>query len=826
MVRRLMAVEHNFRVLFDLAADSMFVVDSTGIIMEANQTGYELLGYTKAEMLGRHVSVFVPPEYATTLENRFAKAQREKCLIYESAMVHKSGSVLPMEIALKALEWDGQMAFLGIVRDIRERKLMDAAMRESEARFRTLAEDAPEAIVVHDLESGLFVDATTSAERLFGCSREEILRHGPAYFYAQNQPDDAPLIESIQVRGERIIAGEQMKFERLVRTKSGKEILCEVRLVRLPSETRKLIRASYVDITERKQSERLLAESEKLYRTLIMALDEGVVLQDENSSIIAFNKSAERILGLTSDQLKGKSSYDPGWRAIREDGSPFPAEEHPVVMTLKTGLPQSNVIMGVHTPAGALTWISINVQPIFKEGMATPYRVVATMHNVTERKLVDEKIVTLAFYDTLTGLPNRQLLMDRLRLALASTARSGKTGALLLIDLDNFKTINDTLGHDVGDALLQQVAQRLWACIREVDTVARLGGDEFVVMLEDLGEDVIEAAEQAKTTGEKIIDELNRAYPLCGHECRSTASLGAVLFRSTHMAMEDLLKQADIAMYQAKKEGRNTLRFFDPQMQESINARALLEAELRHAIEKQQFQLYYQIQVDGRGHPLGAEALIRWAHPGRGLVAPMEFIPLAEETGLILPIGQWVIETACAQIKAWEKNSWTRDLGLSVNVSASQFHQPDFVAQTQAALERHGINPNLLTLELTEGIMLKDTEDTIATMNTLKKIGVQFALDDFGSGYSSLQYLKRLPLHQLKIDRSFIRDIAIDDSDKAIVRTVIAMAQSLNLGVIAEGVETEEQRQFLLENGCSQCQGYLFSWPVPIEQFESLLRLA
>lgn len=691
MVRGPMAVEHNFRVLFDLAADSMFVVDSAGLIIEANQTGYEQLGYTKAEMLGRPISVFIAPEYAATLESRMARAQREKCLIYESAMVHKDGSVFPMEIALKALEWDGQMAFLGIVRDIRERKQMDAAMRESEARFRTLAEDAPEAIVIHDLESGLFVDATTSAERLFGCSRDEILRHGPEYFYAPNQPDDAPTIESIQERGERIIAGEQMKFERLVRTKSGKEILCEVRLVRLPSETRKLIRASYVDITE--------------------------------------------------------------------------------------------------------------------------------------RKMVDEKIATLAFYDSLTGLPNRQLLMDRLRLALASTVRSGKTGALLLIDLDNFKTINDTLGHDVGDALLQQVAQRLRACIREVDTVARLGGDEFVVMLEDLDEDVLEAAEQAESTGGKIIGELNRVYPLGAHECRSTASLGAVLFRSAHMAMEDLLKQADIAMYQAKKAGRNTLRFFDPQMQESINARVLLEAELRHALAKQQFQLYYQIQVDQLGHPFGAEALIRWVHPERGLVTPMEFIPLAEETGLILPIGQWVIETACAQIKAWEKNSWSRDLVLSVNVSASQFHQPEFVAQTRTILERHGINPNLLMFELTEGIMLKDTEDTIAAMNALKKTGVQFALDDFGSGYSSLQYLKRLPLHQLKIDRSFIRDIAIDDSDKAIVCTVIAMAQSLNLDVIAEGVETEEQRQFLLANGCSRCQGYLFSWPVPIEQFESLLRL-
>ncbi len=436
---------------------------------------------------------------------------------------------------------------------------------------------------------------------------------------------------------------------------------------------------------------------------------------------------------------------------------------------------------------------------------------------------------SLATSDPLTHLPNRRLLLDRLKQALASSARSGREGALLFIDLDNFKTLNDTLGHDIGDILLQQVAQRLESCIREGDTVARLGGDEFVVMLENLSEKDLEAAAQTEAVGEQILTSLNKPYMLDTHECHNSPSIGATLFSDHQQSIEELLKQADIAMYQAKKDGRNTLRFFDPQMQENVNARAALESELHKALENRQFHLYYQIQVngiqtDGSCNPMGAEALIRWIHPERGLVAPVQFIPMAEETGLILLIGHWVLETACAQLKAWQQETLTRDIVLAVNVSAKQFRQAAFVIQVQDAIQRHAINPMLLKLELTESLLLENIEDTIATMEALKEIGVQFSLDDFGTGYSSLQYLKRLPLDQLKIDRSFVRDLASDGSDRAIVRTIIAMAHSLNLNVIAEGVETEEQRQLLLNKGCIHYQGYLFSKPVPIEQFEALLK--
>jgi diguanylate cyclase (GGDEF)-like protein len=448
---------------------------------------------------------------------------------------------------------------------------------------------------------------------------------------------------------------------------------------------------------------------------------------------------------------------------------------------------------------------------------------IALRESDIKNRAAEEEIKNLAFFDPLTQLPNRRFLLDRLKHAWLSNARNGREGALLFIDLDNFKSLNDTLGHDIGDLLLQQVGERLVACVRKTDTVARLGGDEFVVMLNELSEQDLEAAARTEAIGNKILAVLDQPYPLATHVYHCTASIGATLFDGKQHSPEELMKQADIAMYQAKKAGRNTVRFFYPHMQEIISARVLLGNELRKAIENRQFQLYYQIQVDNNHRPIGAEALIRWMNPERGLVSPALFIPLAEETDLILPIGKWVLETACAQIKAWQNNPLTRDLVLAVNVSAKQFRQADFVDQVKATVQHHDINPKLLKLELTESMLLENIESTIATMSALNDIGVQFSLDDFGTGYSSLQYLKRLPLDQIKIDQSFMRDIATDASDKAIVITIIAIARSLGLEIIAEGVETEEQRQFLVNNGCINYQGYLFSKPVPIEQFEALL---
>ncbi len=451
-------------------------------------------------------------------------------------------------------------------------------------------------------------------------------------------------------------------------------------------------------------------------------------------------------------------------------------------------------------------------------GIVTNY--VATFTDITERKLAADEITNLAYYDPLTQLPNRRLLLSRLYAALALSERTGKDGALLFLDLDHFKMLNDTLGHDIGDLLLQQVATRLIDAVREIDTVARLGGDEYVVMLENLSEHPIEAAAQAEIVCEKIMSSLNQPYHLTMHEYSCSASIGVVLLKGHNQSQEDILKHADIAMYQAKKAGRNTIRFFNPEMQEAINARVAMERELRIALVQQQFQLYYQVQVDSFYRPIGAEVLIRWLHPVRGLVPPLQFIPLAEETGLILPIGQWVLETACAQLKTWQQHASTHNYTLSVNVSAKQFFQTDFVAQVKAVVQRYAINPMQLKLELTESLLVGNIEETILTMNAFKEMGIRFSLDDFGTGYSSLQYLKRLPLYQLKIDQSFVRDIPTDNSDKAIVRTIIAMAKSMDLDVIAEGVESDEQLSFLISYGCEHFQGYFFGKPVPIELFD------
>jgi diguanylate cyclase (GGDEF)-like protein len=466
-------------------------------------------------------------------------------------------------------------------------------------------------------------------------------------------------------------------------------------------------------------------------------------------------------------------------------------------------------------------WLTISAVKS-AEGVITHY--VGSHIDIAARKAAEEEIKNLAFYDPLTRLPNRRLLYDRLEHILASSARYAQKGVLLFIDLDNFKTLNDTLGHKFGDLLLQQVAQRLLSCVRESDTVARLGGDEFVLLLEDLGDEVIDVAAHAEAVGEKILATLGLPYSLDGQECLSTPSIGATLFDGEHKLIDELLMQADIAMYQAKMAGRNTLRFFNPQMQESINARSVLESELRIALEHQHFQLYYQIQVNSAHQPIGAEALIRWIHPERGSISPVQFISLAEEIGLILPIGQWVLETACMQLKKWEQDEFTRELTLSLNVSAKQFHQVDFASQVLETVRRHRINPKLLKLELTESMLVADIETIISCMRELNEIGIRFSLDDFGTGYSSLQYLKRLPLDQLKIDKSFVKDIAIDNNDKAIVNTIIAMAHSMGIDVIAEGVETEDQLNQLLQSKCRNFQGYLFSKPVPIELFGVYLK--
>jgi diguanylate cyclase (GGDEF)-like protein len=449
------------------------------------------------------------------------------------------------------------------------------------------------------------------------------------------------------------------------------------------------------------------------------------------------------------------------------------------------------------------------------------------LHRLAQARLAvkqsRDEIEHLAFYDHLTNLPNRLLLMDRLGQALTSSQRHKRMGAMLFLDLDNFKTINDTLGHDVGDLLLKEVASRLKASVRSMDSVARFGGDEFIVLLEDLSTNSLESADLARHIGEKILAILAMPFTSGEQIFKCSASIGAAIFGDSPILSSELLKQADIAMYQAKSMGRNKLCFFDPLMQASITARADLERDLLAAVAQEQFMLYFQPQVTQGGHVIGAEVLIRWQHPLRGMVPPFEFIPIAEESDLINLIGLWVLRTACGQLRTWQQSSATAQLQLAVNVSAKQFLQANFVDQVRHVVQESGIEPNGLKLELTESLVLDNVDDTIAKMSELKAMGVRFSMDDFGTGQSSLSYLTRLPLDQLKIDQSFVRNIGIKPSDGMIVQTIIGMARNLALEVIAEGVETVEQQQFLAEHGCTLYQGYLFGKPTPLAGFETLL---
>jgi diguanylate cyclase (GGDEF)-like protein/PAS domain S-box-containing protein len=544
---------------------------------------------------------------------------------------------------------------------------------------------------------------------------------------------------------------------------------------------------------------------------------EGFVITDVNGIILDVNAAFTAVTGYTREEVLGKSPrmlrsgrhdasfYKEMWRSIKESGQwqgeiwnrRKNGEIYPEWLTITAGAESDG-----------------------EDVQVTHY--VASFSDITQRKRNEAEIFQLAFYDSLTDLPNRRLLMDRLRHVLASRGNGSGRTALLFIDLDQFKTLNDIKGHDVGDLLLIEIAQRLRSCVREGDTVARLGGDEFVVMLENLSAESEIAANQAKAAAEKIHQFLNQPYRLKDFEYHSSCSIGISMF-NRDISAEELLKHADTAMYEAKAAGRNALRFFDPAMQAALEARAALEADLRQALAQQQFVLYYQLQVNAERMPIGAEALLRWNHPRQGLLLPAAFIPLAEETGLIQPIGEWVLGTACAQLKSWQADPSTRDLTLAVNVSARQFGGQNFVGHIESLLLGNGVAGTHLKLEITESILLGDVERVIAAMRQLRALGVSFSMDDFGTGYSSLQYLKRLPLDQLKIDRSFVRDLTLDGSDQAIVRTIVAMAKSMNLGVIAEGVETEQQRQLLANSGCTNYQGFLFGEPMAIERFESAL---
>ena len=568
----------------------------------------------------------------------------------------------------------------------------------------------------------------------------------------------------------------------------------------------------------RNVSQRKITETYLRVAAVAFTSHEGMAVTDAHEQVLRVNPSFTEITGYTTTDAVGK----------KLDFLYSGRHELAYYENILSSVAQSGSWRGEvwsRRKNGEIFPTQCSVTAVFDDdGNITHY--VHSLTDITQRKATEEEINKLAFYDPLTGLPNRRLLIDRLRQAMALSSRNGQVGALLFMDLDNFKTLNDTLGHDMGDMLLQLVAKRLGECVREGDTVSRLGGDEFVVMLEELGENQEAAIALAETIGEKVLASFFLPFRLSGLDYQITPSIGATHFRGHQETTDELLKQADLAMYQAKAAGRNTLRFFDPTMQSVVTARVALEGDIRQGIAKGELLLYYQPQIARDGRTLGAEVLLRWPHPVRGMVPPNHFIPLSEETGQILSLGNWVLETACHQLTAWASREEMADLTLAVNVSARQFRQQDFVPYVLDLLSYTGANPRRLKLELTESMLVHDVEETIAKMSALRKHGIGFSLDDFGTGYSSLSYLKRLPLDQLKIDQSFVRDLMTNPNDAAIANTVIALGHSLGLTVIAEGVETEAQRHFLAAQGCDAYQGYLLGRPMPLADFEHYLMRA
>ena len=623
--------------------------------------------------------------------------------------------------------------------------------------------------------------------------------------------EDLPRVSSEFLKGLQGLRGDNLEF-RCVR-KDGSLVWLSVSWVPIRDSKGVLagFRTSGRDITDRKQVESELRIAAVAFDSL-----QSMMVTDASSKILRVNSAFIECTGYTAEEVVGKNPRMLGsgrhdaaffremWDTIQRDGG----WQGEIWDRRKNG--------DIYPK-----WLTISAVT-GDDGVVSHY--VSTHHDITQRKIAEERIKELAFFDALTRLPNRTLLIDRLKQAMSVSARSVSCGALLFVDLDRFKTLNDTLGHDKGDLLLQQVAQRLAATIREGDTVARVGGDEFVVVLGGLSESRQGAMRQTEVVGAKILAVLGCSYQLDDTEYRSTASIGATVFRGHQTSIDELLKQADLAMYKSKETGRNALCFFDPAMQTVVVERAAMEVDLRKAIESDQFVLHYQAQVLGDGdHITGAEALVRWHHPERGIVPPTDFISLTEETGIILALGHWVLETACTQLALWATQPEMADLTLAVNVSAQQFRELDFVDTVLTIIARTGANPHKLKLELTESLLVDNVEDIIQKMGELKARGVVFALDDFGIGYSSLSYLKRLPLDQLKIDQSFVRDVLIDPNDAAIAKTIVALAKSLGLGVIAEGVETEAQRDFLASAGCHAYQGHYFCRPLPIREFDEFV---
>lgn len=790
-------------------------IDPDGIVLTMNAAGLLMFGAEGEKEIVGHCSYdYIASEFREAFRDLLQRVCRGEAVTIECGISGLKGSQRWIEIHAAPMTDStlSRTVVLGIAQDITERKRWELELSNSEERYRATFEQAAIGIV-HTSFDGQFVRCNPCFAETIGYTMEEILG---LTFQQITFPGD--LGESTGTM-RQILDGTlgSANWEKRYVRKDGSPIWAKVTTsLQRNSQGRALHFITMLqDISANKVAEERLSAaqeahraSEVRYRTAFqLNLDCVSINRLEDGVFIDANETFLRVTGFTHEEVIGRTSEELGiWENPRD-------LDH-----LREMLRQNDSYrdweVQLKRKSGEVFWGLLSASLIELDGVCC---ILSVARDTSDTRAAAEQIKNLAFFDSLTRLPNRRMLLDQLRPP--TNDRSHHKRALLYVDLDNFKALNDTLGHETGDKLLQEAAHRLSSCVRESDVVARLGADEFAILLDNLSDTAEDAAAYAKVVADKVLTVANQPYLLAGHECHCPSSIGITIFGDEPGISTKVVQQAEMAMFQAKAAGRNAVHFFAPALQAAANARAKLEEELRQAVKNRQFLLYYQPQIR-LGQLIGAEALIRWNHPVRGILAPAEFIPQAEETGLILPLGDWVLETACMQIAEWARRGQAADIVVAVNLSARQFRQSQFAEQVLAILKRTGANPRCLKLEITESMLVDRIEDVIARMTALKSHGLRFSLDDFGTGYSSLTYLKRMPLDQLKIDRAFVRDILVDATSGAIAKTIIALGHVMGLSVIAEGVETVEQQSFLESIDCHSFQGFLFSRPLPLEQFQ------
>lgn len=793
------------RRMVDMAQEGIWLAGAHDETVFVNTRMAEMLGYRPEEMIGRPVYDFLPPDQRPRTSKHLECERRGEVRKTDVRLLRRDGSELWAFVSAGPVSADdgSRLGALALVTDISERKRGEAALRESEARLRQVVEQLPG--VVWTVDRDLRVTSV-------GGAGLEFMARQPSDMLGRTGPEIVGDEDPLHALVRRALAGEPVLTEGCW---FGR--LYQVRLEPLRNAAGEVTGCLGVswDITDLRRSQLELERERERARVILESIGDGVIATDPEGRIVYLNPAAEASTGWPEAEALGQPAETVFRLASETSGHSLAGELREALRGgARFRLPPLSVLF---SRDGHQVPVEDSFAPIV-DNAGGRLGSVLVFHDVSESRQLAAQLRHQASHDALTGLPNRDLLLDRLEQGLRHAERRRGRLALLFLDLDRFKHINDTLGHALGDELLKHVSERLREAVRRTDTVSRLGGDEFVVLLAHL-----ERVEDATDLAEKLTDAIAQPFCLGGHELHVTTSLGIALFPEDGSSSESLLQQADIAMYHAKESGRNAFRFYTPDMNRRAAERLFLEHSLSRVLERGELAVYYQPQIDLRtGHAVGVEALLRWQHPRYGAIEPERFIPVAEDTGTILEIGEWVLTEACRQAQAWQRQGLP--VRVAVNVSAVQFARADAVALVTRVLGATGLAPDQLELELTETVVMRDAEHAAQRLGALKALGVRVAVDDFGTGYSSLSYLKAFPLDSLKIDRSFVRDLATDPSDAAIATAIIRMAHSLRLTVTAEGVESAVAQAFLAAQGCDSGQGHFFGSPRPAAEVEALLR--